>query len=177
MKKVLLLLQGGTALLLAGTTAKQFGVLRMVGHEWRKINQRALREAIRNLYRSKMIDFREHGDGTVSVHLAEEGKRRVLRYNLDSMKIKKPAQWDQMWRVVVFDIPEEKLQGRKAFAGMLKRLGFHPLQKSVFIYPYECKNEVDFVVEIFELRPYVRFLLVKSTDVDIDLKNRFDLTH
>ncbi len=157
------------------TPTRQLRVLRTVGREWRKINQRALREAIRKLYHSRMIDLREHGNGTVSVHLAVEGKRRVLRYNLDSMKIKKPAQWDQMWRVVVFDIPEEKLQGRKAFAGMLKRLGFHPLQKSVFIHPYECKNEVDFVVEVFELRPYVRFLLVKSTDIDIDLKNRFNL--
>jgi len=57
----------------------------------------------------------------------------------------------------------------------LKDIGFHSLQKSVFIYPYECKKEVDFIVEFFELRPYVRFLVVKQTDIDLELKQKFGL--
>jgi len=57
----------------------------------------------------------------------------------------------------------------------LKSLGFYPLQKSVFIHPYECKNEIDFIVEMFNLAPYVRFLRVKDVDVELDLKERFRL--
>ncbi len=49
------------------------------------------------------------------------------------------------------------------------------MQKSVFIHPYECKNEIDFITEIFYLVPYVRFLRVKDIDIEIDLKNRFHL--
>ncbi|KKR09481.1 MAG: hypothetical protein UT37_C0019G0001, partial [Parcubacteria group bacterium GW2011_GWA2_39_18] len=43
------------------------------------------------------------------------------------------------------------------------------------IFPYECKNEIDFIVETFNLRQYVRFLIVKDIDNGLDLRNRFDL--
>jgi len=54
-------------------------------------------------------------------------------------------------------------------------LGFYPLQKSVFIHPYECKDEIDFITEIFDLAPYVRFLRVKDIDIEQDLEERFRL--
>ena len=60
-------------------------------------------------------------------------------------------------------------------AEKLKEIGFYPMQKSVFIHPYECKDEIDFITEIFNLSPYVRFLRVNNTDIDLDLKNKFRL--
>ena len=122
-----------------------------------------------------MIDYRENKDGTVSLTLAEKGKRRVLRYNLDKMKIKKPARWDGLWRIVMFDIPEHKKQARDALSFKMKTLGLIPLQKSVFVYPYDCKNEINFIVEVFEVKPYVRFALVKEIDTALDLKYKFHL--
>ena len=107
--------------------------------------------------------------------LTSNGKKKVIQYNLDSIKIQKPGRWDRLWRLVIFDIPEEERRGRNALAAKLKELGFYPLQKSVFIHPYECKNEIDFIVEIFNLRPYVRFFIVKETDIEPDLRNRFNL--
>jgi len=40
--------------------------------------------------------------------LSLSGKKRILRYDLDNMKIKKPLKWDGYWRIVVFDIPEDE---------------------------------------------------------------------
>ena len=57
----------------------------------------------------------------------------------------------------------------------LKNIGFLQFQKSVFIHPYECKDEVNFIVEIFDLAPYVRFLRVKNIDIEFDLRNKFRL--
>lgn len=152
-----------------------FSVAKKIAKEWRKINERSLREAIKNLYKSKMIDYRESSDGTVNLVLAEGGKDRILKYNLDKIEIKKPPQWDKLWRLVIFDIPEDKNMGRKALGAKLKELGFYPMQKSVFIHPYECKNEIDFITEMFELAPFVRFLRVKDVDIELDLKNKFHL--
>ena len=143
--------------------------------EWRKINERNLRIAIKNLYKSKMVDFRENQDGTVLTILTDKGKKRILKYDIDKIEIKKPMRWDKLWRLVIFDIPEDKNLGRKALAAKLKELGFYPMQKSVFIHPYECKDEIDFIIEIFELSPYVRFLRVKDIDIELDLKERFHL--
>ena len=122
-----------------------------------------------------MIDYRENSDGMVDLVLSEGGKSKILKYNLDKIKIKKPVQWDKLWRLVVFDIPEKKGQGRKALAAKLKELNFYPMQKSVFIHPYECKDEIDFITELFELAPYVRFLRVKDIDIELDLKEWFHI--
>jgi len=174
-KKILLLLEGGLALSLTQRPDIYFSIVKKIAKEWKKINERSLRDSIRRLYKSKMIDFRENQDGTVLTVLTNKGKKRILKYDIDKIEIKKPAHWDKLWRLVVFDIPEDKNLRRKALAAKLKELGFYPMQKSVFIHPYECKNEVDFITEIFELSPYVRFLRVKDIDIELDLKERFHL--
>lgn len=174
MQKILLLLGGGLALGLSGRPDKHFRIMRGMAKEWNSINRRALYDAIRKLYRSKMVSYTEK-DGITAMVLSENGKNKVLEYNLEKMKIRKPDQWDKVWRMVIFDVPEDFKRGRNALAAKLKQLGFYLMQKSVFIYPYACKNEVDFIVEIFGLRPYVRFLLVKETDIDLDLKHRFKM--
>ena len=174
-KKVLLLLEAGLVLSLTRRPDHYFRVLKKASKEWKKINERYLRETIKRLYQSKLIDYKEDNDGTVMLTLSEKGKSRILKYDIDKIEIKKPARWDKLWRLVVFDIPEDKNLGRKALAAKLKELGFYPMQKSVFIYPYECKDEIDFITEIFELSPYVRFLRVKDIDIELDLKERFYL--
>src|SRR3990167_2211250 len=64
--------------------------------------------------------------------------------------------WDKKWRVVIFDIPEKSRMARDALRRKLKELEFRELQKSVFVHPYECKKEIDFIIEFFNLRHYVR---------------------
>lgn len=175
MQKTLLLIEGGVILGLTRRPDKYFKIIRKISKEWQKINERALRMAIRKLYQSRMIDFEEKSDGTVSMTLTDNGKKKIIQFNLDSMKIKKPKQWDNLWRLIIFDIPEKERRGRGALSSKLKELGFYPLQKSVFIYPYECKNEIDFIVEFFSLRSYVRLFTVKETDIELDLRSKFNL--
>jgi len=175
MQKVLLLIEGGIILGLTRRPDRYFKIVRKISKEWQKINERTLKNAIHKLYQSKLIDYKENNDGTVLITLTHDGKRKIVQYDLDSIKIKKPKHWDYLWRLVVFDIPEKKRQGRRALAEKLKGLGFYPMQKSVFIHPFECKNEIDFITEIFDLRPYVRLFTVKETDIELDLRNRFKL--
>lgn len=175
MQKVLLLIEGGVILGLTRRPDKYFKIVKKISKEWQKINERALHAAIRKLYQSKLVDYKEKSDGTISMILTDNGKKRAIQYNLDSMEIKRPKQWDRLWRLVIFDIPEEERKGRNALSTKLKELKFYPLQKSVFIHPYECKNEIDFIAELFNLRPYVRLFTIKETDIELDLRNRFNL--
>lgn len=122
-----------------------------------------------------MIDYKEDKRGIANVILALKGKKRILKYDLDNMKIKRPSRWDGYWRIVVFDIPEDEKKARSALRIKLKDLGFYPMQKSVFVHPYDCKNEIDFVVEIFEIKPYVRFIVAKDIDISLNLKHMFQL--
>src|SRR3989344_2285459 len=174
-QKILLLLQAGIVLALTQRPDYAFRVIQGTAKEWQKINRRALHEAIRKLYQSKLVDYKENNDGTVALTLTDSGIKRSLRYNLDTIKIETPKYWDKLWRIAMFDIPEFQKAGRNALAEKLKELGFYPIQKSVFIYPYPCKNEIDFIVEIFQLTPFVRFIVARETDVDIHLKAHFGL--
>lgn len=175
MQKALLLIEGGIILGLTRRPDKYFQIIKKISKKWQKINERALRAAIRKLYQSKLVDFKEKSDGTILMTLTDNGKRKIVECNLDTMKIQQPKQWDRLWRLVVFDIPEEEKKGRNALVVKLKELGFYPMQKSVFIHPFECKNEINFVTEIFNLKPYVRLFIVKETDIELDLRNRFNL--
>lgn len=175
-QKVLLVLLTGGLLLLNPQSKRSWKIINAAAKEWKKINKRGLRDALRRLYESKHIRSRENADGTITMILSEMGKTKALIYNLDSMTLKKPKRWDGLWRVVLFDIPEHKKKGRDAFAERLKKLGFHTLQKSVFAHPYECADEINFITELFQIRPYIRMIIAKDIDNALDLKRRFGLS-
>ena len=91
------------------------------------------------------------------------------------MAIRKPRRWDGYWRIVIFDIPEKRRRGREALRNKLKQLGFYQLQKSCFVHPFDCKSEIDFVSELFEVSPYVNFILAKEIEGQTLLRKRFGL--
>lgn len=174
-QKILLLLSSGISLGLTRRPNKYFKIINQTIKAWKKIDEKSLRRAIKRLYQSNLVASKTNPDGTESLILTDNGKKRILQYNFDKMQIPKPTQWDKLWRVVIFDIPEDHKKGRDALARKLKILGFHPIQKSVFVFPYECKNEIEYVSETFNVKPFVRLMTVKDIDIDQDLMRRFDL--
>lgn len=174
-RKILLLLQAGVALALAGFPRTSFQILRQVRREWQKINSRALHDSIRRLYQSKLVDARDHPDGSMTLVLSEEGKRRCLTYRIDDLAISKPKQWDRKWRIILFDVPERRRKIRDALRHHLRRLGCRELQKSAFVHPFECRDEIDFLIEFFQARPFVRFIVAEDIDNALHLRQKFHL--
>src|SRR3989339_15449 len=109
-KKVLLLLCAGLALGLTRSPKTHWWILKQIPKEWEKVNRQALERAINSLYTSHLIEEKNNRDGTTTLILSENGKQRVLRFNIDKLEIKKPEKWDGKWRIIMFDIPE-KLKG------------------------------------------------------------------
>lgn len=118
---------------------------------------------LQNLEKQKLIDIYEKGDDMV-MEIAEKGKKRILKYKFDEMVIAKPKKWDGYWRMIIFDIPERYKKGRDALTKKLKEMEIYPLQKSVFICPFECKDEIDFVSEFFGVGKFVHYFVVKEID-------------
>jgi DNA-binding transcriptional regulator PaaX len=114
-------------------------------------------------------------DGQQILTLSEDGRKRLLQFDLEKIVIKKPRKWDAYWRLVLFDIPEKRKVGREALRSKLKQLGFYQLQKSCFIHPFDCKAEIDFISEMFEVSPYVNFILAKEIEGASQLMKYFDL--
>ena len=174
-EKILLLLLGGVAFGCSLTPRRQRYVVRTVIKEWKKLSQKKISNEVKYLYRSKLIKRVENKDGTAAILLTDRGKLRALTYYFRNMKIEE-KNWDGKWRLVSFDIPEKLRWGRDALRRKIKELGFYELQKSVFIFPYECKDEIYFIIEFFGLRKYVRYGVLESIDNDLSIKKVFDLS-
>ncbi len=162
---------------LSGSPRRYGFIFKQLQREWRKLEYEALKRAIRSLYRSKLIDFREQADGTISLLLTGGGKQRALAYKLDELVVKKPQRWDGKWRLIIFDIPERFRKGRDALRMRLGQLGFIEFQRSVFVHPFECRDETDFLIEFYQLRPWVRYVVADFIDTDLHLRHKFHLTH
>jgi len=173
-QKILLLLLAGIAFGYAYTPQRQRKILKGVSREWKRLDERELRDEIRKLYQSKIVEEKENSDGSYTLVLTKKGKLKAFTYHFQKMKTQK-GNWDGKWRIVAFDIPEKIKQGRETLREKLKKLGFRELQKSVFVFPYECEKEIEFIVEFFNLRKYVRFGVLESIDNELHLKKIFKL--
>ena len=70
--------------------------------------------------------------------------------------------WDKKWRLVIFDIPQELHLARIKFRKKLKNLGFFMLQKSVFVLPYPCHEEIGDICEQLDISDYVDIITAED---------------
>jgi len=175
-KKIILLLSAGITLGLSPDPRVHFKVLRAVYKEWQAIEHDTLSRTVKRLYKSKLVRAKRNKDGTCTLVLTRDGKKKALTYKIDNIKIKPTEKWDGKWRFVIFDVPENFRKIRNSLRNTLKRLEFFEYQKSVFVHPFECRDEIDFVVEYFDVRPYARFVIAESMDNELHLKKHFKLS-
>ena len=173
-KKVLLALAGGAFLTLAMIApgaliaAKPF-------IEWKKYDQRRLRATLKRMQKQKLIELKETPNGETMVRITKKGEEKILKYKFQDLMIPKPKKWDGIWRIVIFDIPNKRKMAREALREKLRELGFYKLQKSVFVYPYECENEIEFIKAIFNIQPHVLLIRAKEIDNEEFLRQYFNL--
>ncbi len=142
---------------------------------WGKIKRQRIYEAVRRLNRKRLIELTQKGD-KLYIEITENGKKLIKGFDYENIELLKPKKWDKKWRLVIFDIPEKKTRERRAFSVKLKDLGFYPLQESVFIYPYNCRDEIDFVCSFLSIDSYVNYCVVDTLDKkEGDLRKFFDL--
>lgn len=76
--------------------------------------------------------------------LTGKGKTALRAVKAHSLSLElTDKQWDGKWRMILFDIPEKDSGARKSLRQILLQAGAYPLQKSVFITPVVCGNEIE----------------------------------
>lgn len=159
-----------TAILLPGS-AKMF---KPFVKKFKTTRRQNFIKSLKVMKRDRLINFKEEGDIS-KITITEKGKKKLLVYELDNLEIKKPKSWDGIWRIVTFDIPEIKKAARNALRDKLRELGFRQLHKSVFVFPYPCLSEIQFIEEIFQIGPYINFIEARKIEDDKWLRTKFDL--
>jgi len=95
------------------------------------------------------------------VVVTEHGRRRLIESAFQDLAIARPAVWDGRWRMVLYDLPIAYDGQRDTFRNRLNQLGFFPIQKSVFVLPYPCEDELDALIQHLGIGKFVTFF---STD-------------
>lgn len=98
---------------------------------------------------------------------------KTLRASLGNKILHK--KWDNKWRVVIFDIKEERKNIRNTLRFHLKQIGFIKLQNSVWIFPYECDELVVLLKTSFYLGKEVIYMTVDSIENDTRIRKSFGL--
>jgi DNA-binding transcriptional regulator PaaX len=94
--------------------------------------------------------------------LTAKGLKKLNDFRLEKSFNFIGQKWDGFWRLVIFDIPEDKKTVREGLRNKLRHFGFYPLQKSVFVFPYDCEKEIYELADFFELGDNLQIFLVKS---------------
>jgi len=141
---------------------------------WEPYYQSSIQRQAIVLWRKGLVKVMETKDGAV-VTISDKGKQEILKYDIDDMAIALPDHWDGKWRMVFFDIDTGHNEERRVFRQRLKQLGFFAMQKSVYVYPYPCRKEIQFLREVYEVPHSVKLAVVEKMENDDDLKRIFHL--
>lgn len=160
-------------------TSPSFGV-----HAWRafqkqqrqeKYQKRKFTSVFTRLKRRGLLNIEQRGHDTY-VSLTPRGKELAGYMQIDALEIKRPKQWDKKWRFVLFDIIQPKKMERNAFRAKLRELGFLPYQKSVWIHPCSCKDEIELLKNFFGLdNKEVSVVVAEHIEAEGYWKRRFKL--
>ena len=115
------------------------------------------------LRRQKLVEFSKSGK-QIKLNITPAGAYRLQKLKIDELGIIIPKKWDRKWRIVIFDIPLTSSTNRTYFTLHLKKLGLKMVQKSVWVHPYNCYEEVQEVASFYNLNRYCSFFEVDKID-------------
>ncbi len=144
----------------------------------RKYTDARIKNAFYNLKRRKLVEIIEEKNEKIKVKLTNKGKERIREFSLENLKIEKPKKWDKKWRVLIFDFPSKKYfkNAREAFREKIKELGFYQLQKSVWVIPHPCEDELLILAEYFNVGKYVGIITAEKILHEENLRKNFKIT-
>jgi len=140
-------------------------------NEWRRFNLGYLKRTLKRLEKQKLIKIEINGNKTI-LKISDQGKMKVLKYTIGELELEK-KRWDKKWRLVLYDIPNHLNISRDQIRKSLKNLGFLEIQKSVYLTPFPCFDQVDFLRTIFHLRKYMKIIWVDKIENEKVYKNYF----
>lgn len=131
----------------------------------------AIENSRRRLVRHGLLEYEKKG----FLRLTSKGEAKLRQLELHEYKIKKPKRWDTKWRVLIFDIREERKALREKIRLTLRAIGFMRLQDSVWVYPYDCEDLITLLKADFKVGKDLLYLIVDKIENDTELKKQFGL--
>jgi DNA-binding transcriptional regulator PaaX len=109
------------------------------------------------------------------IKLTKKGRELLKRIEAEDIVIEKPDKWDNVWHVVAYDIPDDDKPERDYFRTKLEELGFLKVQESIYVFPYDCVQEIAVFAQSLGISPYVLHLTTSKLPRQKEYVKKFDL--
>ena len=142
-----------------------------------EVDEKRIKQSLENLEKKEIIDLVEKND-EIFVHLKNDNNPQVIKYSIKALlELKqKEKKWNKKWFMVFFDVPEIQRNKRDYLRKFLNKIGFYRYQKSVYIFPYECEEEINLIKKIVEGAKYMKYIIAEKIEDENLAKIFFKLT-
>jgi DNA-binding transcriptional regulator PaaX len=106
----------------------------------------------------------------------EENLAYLERNNFEKWRQQNiPRRWDKKWRILIFDIKEERRMIRDYIRRKLESIGFQRIQDSVFVFPYDCEDLIALLKADFKVGYDLLYIIADTIENDGSLRKYFHL--
>ncbi|MDP3661394.1 MAG: hypothetical protein Q8R17_00880 [bacterium] len=160
-----------SAALVAPNALKAMKSLGVLPHGRQK---EVVRRAQARLVEQKLLARNSHGFLRLT-NKGEEKLELLKRNNFERFRMTLPTRWDKKWRLFIFDIKEERRQDRDYIRRTLENMGAVALQKSVWVYPYDCEDIIALLKADFKVGYDLLYIIADEIENDRSLREHFNL--
>ena len=141
---------------------------------WKRFNIPYLKRKLKRLERQKLVVIKNVG-GETQIEITNSGQKRILKFALEKLAVKKPKVWSGHWYLVSYDVPNSLSHLRAVIREYFRAWGFYPIQESVYLHAYPCEQVIAFFREYLGIADCVRIFQVSKIEDDAEFRKYFDI--
>ena len=133
-----------------------------------------INERIQYLKRMKLIKtFVENREKYAELQPAGFKKLKQLSQLSKESPPTRPKKWDRKWWLTVFDVPEKFRTARDSLRFKLQTYDFVKIQKSVYVFPFPCTDEVVALSKRLGIEKYVTIMIAEIIQGEENIIHKF----
>lgn len=130
----------------------------------RKDQQRKVVKSIYYLKSRGYIELVPKGED-FQMTLTQKGRKKIQKMQFKNLRIyHHQGKWNGHWWIVIADVPKDLRHREDYLRTKLKEMKFYPLQRTVWVYPFDPRDEVDFVSAYYRIDRFVTMMEVIHID-------------
>lgn len=168
---LLAIIAGAGVLALAATAPNVIGAIgklsttRLKGKNYSKSEKsKKAARAIYYLKRSGLIKIKRTAK-EILLSLTGKGKQKLEKINFETLRVKPQKRWDGKWWLIAADIPTKAHKiSADLFRKKLKEMAFYSLQRTLWLFPFDPRPEVQFIAAHYGIDKFVTVMEVNRLD-------------
>ncbi len=130
----------------------------------KKQKERIVSQTLHYLKRSGQISLKTNADD-IKITLTSLGRKQIKKLAFDTLTVDRSKKWNAKWWQAAADIPTKSHKlAADALRYKLKTMGFFPLQRTLWFYPYDPRAELQQIIDHYDVSRFVTTMEINRLD-------------